>query len=330
MPLRHHVGRVVASALVSALLWLSGCSAPSEPMEKVRIAVSRTPLSAPLLVAQELGYFADNRLDVEWQEVIGGHLSFNRVMEDAADIGTSSDTVLMFNAFKRQDFVNLSSFVQSNNDVKIVVRADLAMTTAADLLGRRVAVVPGSASEYFFHTFLLFSGIDSSAVETLAMKPEDMSAALRDGRVDGISIWEPYAYKTVLDLGSVAHVIDTKGLYSITFNLVAKRDYAQTHGALVTRFLNAICRAARYINDYPAEAQRIVRQRLDLSQRFIDWIWPDYLFRLSRNHALVSTLENEARWAIDKGLANTRELPDFRAISHSAPLSDSLHAACSP
>lgn len=308
------------------LLAVSACEKP-DPF-KVRLAVSRTPLSAPVLVADHLGFFRDAGLAVEISDVIGGHRSFAKVMDGEADMGTSSDTVIMFNAFKRDDFVNLATFVQSDNDIKILTRAAAGIRDVADLKGRRVAVTKGSASEYFFHTFLLFEGIDPAAVETLDMQPEALVEALASGRVDAISVWEPFAFQAVRRLQASVELLDTKGLYAITFNLVAGRGFADTHPAVAEGILHGLCRAVIYMAKHPAAAQAIVRRRLALNEDFIEWIWPDYLFRLSLSPSLLSTLESEARWAVAHGLVAGEQLPDFRRFSDPSALSRMEAGGC--
>jgi hypothetical protein len=47
-----------------------------------------------------------------------------RVLDGAADLGTSSDAVVMFTSFNRTDLAVVSTFVTSRNDVKLVARKD--------------------------------------------------------------------------------------------------------------------------------------------------------------------------------------------------------------
>ena len=84
----------------------------------VNIAVSKTPLSGPIYIADSLGFFEESCVDVEITDVIGGKNSFDLVITGEADFGTSSGSVIVFEGMFRNDFVSLASFAQSDNDVK--------------------------------------------------------------------------------------------------------------------------------------------------------------------------------------------------------------------
>ena len=75
--------------------------------------------------------------------------------------------------------------------------------------------------------------------------------------------------------------------------------------------MKALDAAIDYITNHPVEAQSILKQRLKLDEQFIDWIWPDYIFKLSLSRSLVFTMENEAHWAIQNELTDMTEIPEF-------------------
>lgn len=293
-----------------------------EPLRHVDVAVSRTPLSAPLYIADELGLFREEGLDVELVELIGGLRSFEHMINGAADFATTSDSVLMFQGFKRRDFVNVATFVQSDNDVKIITRRDAEIDSARDLIGRRAALIRGTASEYFLSAYLALEHIELDQLELLSAQPEEMPALLGDGHVDAVVVWEPYSYQTIQRLGERARVLPTRNLYTLTFNLVSRREYAAAQGDDVRRMLRAVERAIEFSAEEPAKARDIIRRRLVLEGEFIDWILRDYLFKLSLNRSLMLTLDNQASWALNSGLVQAEELPDFRSLVEPGPLRD--------
>ncbi|MCW8883797.1 MAG: NrtA/SsuA/CpmA family ABC transporter substrate-binding protein, partial [Motiliproteus sp.] len=277
-----------------------------EPPLSVRIAVSRTPLSSPFFIAEHQGYFAKAGLNVELEDVIGGHRSFQAMIDGNADLATSSDSVIMFNSFKRNDFSVLTTFVQSDNDIKFIGRRQSGNLSALDLKGRNIAVIKGSASEFFSHTYLMIEGIDRDEVNTVHIPPDKMMAALEQQQVAAISIWEPYAFKALESLQTDALIYQTEGLYNLTFNLLARKSYVSQHPEQVRRVITALQQAIRYLDEHPQESKQIIKAKLSLDDAFIDWIWPDYLFKLSLNQSLISTLESEARWAIESGAVDAQ------------------------
>ena len=85
---------------------------------ELSIAVARTPLSLPIFVAAQQGFFSDQGIHVHLQEVSGGHRALAAVLAGQVDIGTASDSVLMFNSLKRSDFVTLGYFVSSPSEAR--------------------------------------------------------------------------------------------------------------------------------------------------------------------------------------------------------------------
>lgn len=290
------------------------------PLTKVRIAVSKTPLSTPVYLARQLGYFKAAGVDVDLIEVAGGHRSFQKVREGDAEFGTSSDSVIMFGAFQTDSVVNVATFVQSDNDIKILVLADSKIYRSADLLNRRVGVVSKSASEYFLDVFLSIDGLKSAQIVKVVLQPEHMQDALTTGEVDAIVVWEPYAYKAVKLLGDSVRILPGKSMFSITFNLVAQRAWVAKHPETSRAVLLALQNSINFVHQYPQESQQLMRSRLGLEQSFFDWVWDDYLFKLSLNRSLVYGLQSQAHWAMENGLVTAERAPDYRQIIDAEPL----------
>ena len=169
-----------AITLAALCLAILSCSrSEEEPTQKppettkVSIAVSRTPLSSPFYIAREQGYFAEEGLEVTFIDTLGGHKCLKKVLAGEAEMGTTSDTPIMFNGFKRDDFVVIATFVTSHNDVKIMARQDGSIQSAQDLAHKKIAVLPGSASQFFLDFFLLMNGVDHETVTIEDMNPEE-------------------------------------------------------------------------------------------------------------------------------------------------------------
>jgi ABC-type nitrate/sulfonate/bicarbonate transport system substrate-binding protein len=281
------------------------------PLTPVSIAVSRTPLSAPIYIADSMGLFKRHGLDVTLHEVIGGYRSFAQVMDGHADFGTSSDSVLAFAALEKQPYVALATFVQSSDDIKILSHKDSNVVTTTDLAGKKIGVVRGSASEYFLSVLTALNGSSPDNMELISLHAEEMPEALQSGRVQVTSCWEPFCYRTMKLMDLRASVLPTKGLNQLTFNLLSKKDYADAHQETVYQVLASLKQAIQHISQRPHEIQALLKSRLDLEDDFIQWIWPDYLFRLSISNSLLLNLNNQARWAMENDLTGERELPDF-------------------
>jgi len=298
------------------LCWVSGASS-AEPL---RISVSQTPLSLPFYVADSQGYFAAEGVKIRINEVIGGHRTMQQLLAGDADLATSSEAVVMFNSFQRNDFAIIASFVTSDDDVKIITRADTGIQQPEQLAGKLVGTVTGAASHYFLETLLLLKGVDPKSVHVRNLQPEAMAEALRKREVDAIAIWEPFPFKALQAVPS-ARLLPKSTVYRLTFNLSVHKKHLGVRDAELVKILRALDRAEQFIAERPREAKAILLEHLKLDTAFIDWIWPRYHYRLSLDQSLLTTLEGEARWARREALVKGEKSPNYLNFIHADPLS---------
>lgn len=322
-----------AVAVITLVLFFAFPQTQSVPKTErqtpIRIAVSTTPLSAPFYVAEQRGYFREAGIDVEIIDIAGGGKCFKALQEGKADLATVSNSVIMFNSFKHDNFSVLTSFVESDNDIKLLTLEKSQIKQVNDFNLRKVGVVKGSASEYFFHTWLTLGGINPENVEYVPLSVNEMPEALHSEKVDAISVREPFAFKATQNQESTAHLIETKGLYNLSFNLAGKKESSAELNEQKKHVLAALNKAVHYISRHPQKSQLILRHRLKLSKDFIDWIWQDYLFKLSLSQSLLVSLEQQAYWAIESGLIKTDTAPNFASLLDPSILKSIDHRATS-
>jgi len=317
---RHGLRRL-AGLLVAVVLGLARPAAAAATGGELSIAVSRSPLSLPLFVAQERGFFAAEGLAVKVRECVGGHRCIQLMLDDEVALATSSEMPVMINSLQRADFAVVATFGTSKRDVKVVARRSAGIARAADLSGKRVATFGGTSAHYFLDLFLLFNGIDTKAVSTLLITPEQLLPALAERRVDAVAAFEPFAHRAQRMLGADGIVLPSARIYTETFNLSAKRSLVAARQADLVRLLGALARAQRFIRDEPREAQAILRRRLDEDQAYVDATWGDFEYRLTLDQPLVSTLEGMARWALREGhVPRTSRIPNYLHFVAPEPL----------
>ncbi|MDC8773070.1 ABC transporter substrate-binding protein [Roseateles albus] len=311
------------------LLCLSdqGSASAAEPL---RLAVSMTPLSLPIFVAEQQGFFAEAGLQLRLQEVVGGHRAMQLLQEGKADLATASDVVMMFSSFKEPSFSLLASFVSSSSDSKLVLRPQTGIKQVRELSGKRVGTVIGTASHYMLDTTLLASGVDPKSVHIISLQPEAMADLLKSGELDAVAIWEPLPFK-ILQSVPGSEILPTPGSYRLSFNLLGAKALLGPRDEELQKVLAALERAQRHIERKPDQAQALLRERLKLDQAFIDWIWPINHYRLALDQSLLSSLEAEARWARQGGhLKDVKPLdptPNYLDLIYAKPLRRVLPAS---
>lgn len=284
------------------------------------LAVSKSPLSLPLYLAESEGFFAAEGLSVRLVDCVGGHRCLRLALDGQADVATAGDTPIVFNSFQTSDFVVLATLANTVDDLKLYVRTSAGIARARDLAGKKVGAVVGAASQYFLDSFLMIHGVDPRSVEIVPMQPEAMLDALKARQVDAVSVWEPYGYRLARALKDAVATLPNTGVYTGTFNLVAHRRLAGPRDADLVRLLRAVAKAEDLIRADPARAKAVLRERLATDDEFCRWVWPGMNYRLSLDQSLLKTLESEARWALREGHVSGRASPNFLTFLHRAPL----------
>lgn len=300
--------------------------------QPIAIAVSRSSLSLPLYVADAQRHFAAEGLAVTLQECIGGPRCFQSLLQGQVPLATVAELSVMFASFERSDHVILGTFATANNDVKLLTRRSSGLQSASQLAGKRIGTVKGSGAHYFLDSALLFHGVDPKRIELVLLPPEQVGPALLEGRIDAAAIWEPFGQQILRKLGADGLQLPTPRIYTLTFNLVASRSFALERSADLPKLLRALARAQTFIDEQPAQAQALLRTRLQEDQAYIDATWKDFDYRLSLEQSLLSTLEGQARWAMREGhvpaasrVANFMRVIEIAPLQAVAPAAVTLH-----
>ena len=300
----------LVSILMPGLMFAGTAGLDSE-VKAVRVAMSLTPLSAPFIIAEDQKFFIEESVDVHITDFIGGHRTVKALFSGEFDLATSSEVVVMFNSFARDDFSVLASFVSSNNDLKILSHRNAGIRNVVDLTDHRVGIVSGSSAQFFLEETLLVAGVESDSVDMVHVDPEAMLKALSDRSVDAIVIWEPLAYQIHKSLKDDVLIVPNDKVYTETFNALVMREFARKNPDILASVVTALEKAIEFINKNPQRSQKIVANRIGEDVNLIKAIWNDFSFELSLHQWLLTTLETQARWAIERHLVDQSEMINY-------------------
>ncbi len=314
---------------VRALLaWTLAALAPAAgAADALRIAVSRAPVSLPIYVAQERGFFADEQLAVTLEDCMSGDRCMRRLLDGLVDLATASEMPVVLQGFQHPDVVVLATLVNSSDNLKLIARKASGIERAEQLAGRRIGVSVGTSAHFLVESHLLAVGVDPRGVTLVALRPDESVAALRAGRVDAVVVWEPYGYAALHGADPAGVRLSVRGGYIETYNLIAPRSALGLRDSVLARTLRAIDRAEQLIQSHPDEARAILRQRLKLDPPVVDWVWDGLAFRLGLEQSLLSTMEGEARWAQREGHVPAGARPNVLTLVYPGPLKSIKPAA---
>lgn len=261
--------------ILAALLLL----VPAFAQKKVVLAVGgKTAIVyLPLTVVERLGYFKEEGLDVEIQDLQAGSRAL------AALIGGSADVVMGFYDHTIQMQAQgreIVAFVEVGQFPGIVlgVRSDLPIRSIADLKGKKVGVTaPGSSTHFFLNYLLVKNGLRPQDVAVIGVGVSATAvAAVQKGQVEALSNIDPAI--TLLEERRLLRVLaDTRspeetravlgGEYPAAV-LYTTRAWLDKNPDTAQRLVNAMVRGLRWLKGKtPEEVARVLPEEYFLGER---------------------------------------------------------------
>ncbi|ROZ77034.1 ABC transporter substrate-binding protein [Ramlibacter sp. WS9] len=211
--------RTLMSAAALAAASLGAPALRAQPkLEKKQVSIAVGGKAAfyylPLTIAEQLGYFKAEGLDVEISDFAGGARALQALVGGSADVvnGAYEHTINMQS--KNQ---HIQSFVLMGRAPQIAMgvstKAMPNYKSLADLRGKRIGVsAPGSSTNMVANLVLSRAGIKASDVSYVGVgTAAGALAALRSGQIDAMSNTDPVM--TMLEQkGDVKIISDTRTL----------------------------------------------------------------------------------------------------------------------
>ncbi len=248
-----------------------------------------------------------------------GKQCLDTVVGGGADIATTAEAPVTAAAMAGQPIAFVAGMEYS--DLKTVTAATAGIRTKADLRGKTIAFTAGTGSEVYTARLLKSAGLTPSDVTLVNLRPQDMLPALAAGSIDAFDTWEPHISNARKALGENATLLDTRGVYSETFNIVVMRAYLDANPALVGKFLAALIEAETFVKANPDAAIATVADAVGMKRDELAAIWPDYVYRVRIDDRLLDTLKIHAAWRLDSGNhPPNATMPDFTKVLALEPL----------
>jgi len=304
--------------LILTVFTLTSCDAKTSTIEgenltieKVRLGITNTPPSWLALIADEMNYFKKHALDVNVKSFKSGKRALNGLFLDKVDIATTSESPVVFNSMRRQDFSIFATIGSSSNDNIIVAARDSGVTSPRDLKGKRIATQSMSSSHFYMHLFFLQNNLSNKMVRRSFMKVEELPQALHSKKVDAISTREPFYSEAMVLLGENAIVFETPGLYLKSFELVGFNDYLTKNSSIQIKILKSLLDAEDYLKNNEAETIELLSKRLSLSKANIKKSLITLNLSVRLEQSLILNMEDQARWIITNKLEKNTQMPNF-------------------
>jgi len=277
-------------------------------VKKITLAAYAGETGALVYVAEDLGYFKKNGLEVTINDYQSGKAAAAALIAGEANISTSAGFVFVSNSFDYVDLRVLGTIATA--EVKeLVARKDKEITTINDLIGKKIGVTKKSGGEFSLATLLTFNGLLLQDVEFVDLKPTEIVAAISNCDIDAAFTWDPNVYNIKKELGD--NSISWPGGRDFHFVLITKEDWIGNNPAAAKRFMKSILEAEEYVKTNSEKSKEFVKARFDYESDYIDYSWPKQEYAVTLEQGMLIAFEDQARWRIKNKLTDATEIPNY-------------------
>jgi len=229
---------------------------------KVKLGFIALTDCASIVMAKELGYFAERDLDVSVEKqaswpatrdnllnggLDGAHCLFSMPFSLATGIGGSGTALKI-------------AMVLNNNGQAITLNKDFASVGYGDLEKAKAALeskeptlamtFPGGTHDTWLRYWLRATGVDASKVKIIPIPPAQMVANMKVGAMDGYCVGEPWGAVAVQQGIGFTH-LTTQDLWEHHPEkaLVVSERFAAEQPEVLEDLMGAILKASRWLDD---------------------------------------------------------------------------------
>jgi NitT/TauT family transport system substrate-binding protein len=222
---------------------------------------------APVLWAEENGYFAEEGLDVEFVAGDGSAAVLPLLAEGSYDLAQLSAPPVVLAA--EQQFPVTAIGVQMPDSPNVVI-ADGSITEPQQLVGRTVAIQVGEFEEALWEAWFRANGIERSSIQEVPIAEVGADILFIDHQVD--AILDFYTSGVIPSLTDGREGEETlfpirDSLDIIGHTMVANNDFLARSPDAARGFLRAFARGMLYTIEHPEESVDLVLERYPETDR---------------------------------------------------------------
>lgn len=266
--------------------------------------------SAPfwLPITEERNLFSSNTIQINAKNYDTGAKLQEAVASGEVDLALLSEYALLNQILQKKDLSSIA-VVQKSEFLVIIARQADGIAGIANLKGKRIGLARGTISEFYLGRTLNLNGVNIQDVTLVNLSQAQVGDALAKGEVNAALVYRVSTPQIQERVAETAVWPAQSGQPVFTM-LVGRTDWITQHADLVKRLLKAIDQANNYITGHVSETDSILRQH-GFDAATISNERSQTHYSLSLDQALITAMEDEARWMIKNNLTPEKQVPFF-------------------
>jgi len=318
------------SKLLKTIVWAAIALMPCIPLWghaqtaplPLRIGAANATDHAAAFIGVERGIFAKHGLDAKIVMYQTGPEMINGLLNGAQDVNIMGSIPFLAGVSRGQPLVLIGhlhgdatrQYYADNNSIVAAANAGIKENDVKSLKGKSIGLPRGTGAEGYLLGMLAENGMKDSDVTLVNLKPSDQATALRQGDVQAVAAWEPWASTAAHRVPGAFRVVSggCQNCYD-PGSILTTRQVIEQKAETLRRFMVAFAEAHQWLRTHFDEAAEI-------NMRWVTGVEPDimksairrsnYDLRLSRN-----TLEGYDKKTIPMLVADKRMAKSIAATT---------------
>ncbi len=259
------LARGARAALIGAAVVLLATGAASEAKDEVRVAGLTWPGYGFWFIAQEKGLAPD--LDISYQAIEDPFQTFGLATAGQLDIVSSTIEFAPIAAAEDMPIALVAYGNISYGTDKIVVGPGIE--TAADLIGKKVAVLEGGLAQLYMAIWLEQNGVAYDQVEYVNLIMDDAASAMIGGDVAAAEFWDPFGPQVLSARSDTRLATDSRQDFWLKNALIADAVFMRTgfieeNREVAEKAMRALYDAIAWWSENPAEGNQIIAEHMKM------------------------------------------------------------------
>jgi sulfonate transport system substrate-binding protein len=248
---------LIGTGTVAALGGLVKSRAFADTPKQIRIGYQKNGI---LVVARQQAvlekYFTPFGIEIGWIDFPSGPPMLEAMNAGSIDFGQVGDTPPIFAQAAGAKIVYVAGQPITNGQ-GILVNADSAIRTIADLKGKRIGFTKGSSAHNVVVMALEKAGLQYSDITPVYLSPPDAVVAFARGSIDAWAVWDPYFAIGELRGGGRV-LVNANALGKTNSFYIANRDFAAQSPQLVARTIDVLAKTADWAEAHRDQVGRVL------------------------------------------------------------------------
>jgi NitT/TauT family transport system substrate-binding protein len=265
-----------------ALALLCAAVAPATPVSAQTLKPMKLTLNflaggpqAGFMYAKKLGYYKDAGIDLTIEEGKGSATTAQQVATGQTDVAFADAPAAMQMRSKGAPVRIVAPILQTNGFAIISIEGS-GINSPKDLIGKRLAVQPGTAQTTLLDAILAENKIDKSKLDIVNIDPAALVGALLEKKVDAILAGADFQSVQIRDRGFKVKDILYRdvGVPTVGLSIIARDDKLKADADLYRKFVAASLKgwdearknpdaaAAAVIEQFPAVTKEQILKQL--------------------------------------------------------------------